>query len=81
MGVKINHGDADFPFEQLAEIIRGRIRSGEYAPGSKLPTIAKITEESGLAPMTIRRAMAELSKEGLVRIVPGRGTFVKKEQG
>ena len=76
MGVIIDHGAADFPFQQLAAIIRERIKSGEYAPGSKLPTIVEITGETGLTPMTIRRAMALLSDEGLVRIVPGRGTFV-----
>jgi len=74
--VQIDHDAAEFPFEQLAAIIRGRIASGEYAAGQKLPTINDIVGETGLAPTTIRRAFAVLAKEGLVRIVPGRGTYV-----
>jgi len=37
--VRIDHGSAEFPYLQLARILRGRIRSGEFPPGSKLPTI------------------------------------------
>ena len=78
MRVQIDPGAADFPFEQLAAILRNRIKSGQYPPGTKLPTIAEITAETGLSPMTIRRAMKALSAEGLVRVVRGRGTYVAK---
>lgn len=76
--VQIDHGGADFPYLQLAERLRERIRSGEFGPGAKLPTIAEIVSETGLSPMTIRRAVAVLAEEGLVRVVPGRGTFVSQ---
>jgi GntR family transcriptional regulator len=76
MGVHIDHGAADFPYVQLAGILRGRISKRTYPPGSKMPTIIQLVEETGLAPDTIRRAMALLAAEGLVRIVPGRGTYV-----
>jgi len=78
--VQIDHGGPDFPYEQLAAILRQRISSGECAPGDKLPTIAAIVEETGLSPMTIRRAFRVLADEGLVRVVPGRGTFVARGQ-
>ena len=74
--VRIDHDAADFPFEQLAVQLRERITSGEYAAGQKLPTINEIVSETGLSPMTIRRAVKTLADEGLVRVVPGRGTFV-----
>ena len=76
MRVKIDHDAAEFPFEQLASIIRERIASGQYAAGQKLPTINDIVADTGLAPTTIRRAFAVLANEGLVKIVPGRGTYV-----
>lgn len=76
--VRIDHDAADFPFEQLAVQLRERIASGEYAAGQKLPTINEIVSETGLSPMTIRRAVKILADEGLVRVVPGRGTFVAK---
>jgi DNA-binding GntR family transcriptional regulator len=76
--VQIDHDAAEFPFAQLAAQIRERISSGEYPPGAKLPPIAEIVADTGLSPMTIRRAYKVLDDEGLVLIVPGRGTFVRK---
>jgi GntR family transcriptional regulator len=74
--VQIDHGGADFPYVQLADQLRARIRSGEFGPGAKLPTIDEIVADTGLSPMTIRRAYRVLADEGLVRVVKGRGTFV-----
>jgi DNA-binding GntR family transcriptional regulator len=76
--VEIDHGAAEFPFMQLAAILRERIRSGEYPPGRKIPAIIELEEESGLSTMTVRRAIAVLAGEGLVHTVPGRGTFVRQ---
>jgi DNA-binding GntR family transcriptional regulator len=74
--VQIDHDAAEFPFEQLADQIRRSIGAGEYPRGSRLPTIVDIVADTGLSPMTIRRAFRVLTDEGLVRVVPGRGTFV-----
>lgn len=80
MRVQIDHEAAEFPYLQLAAILRERIASGEYGPGAKLPTIIEITAQTGLTAMTIRRSMRLLADEGLISIVPGRGTFVAKRQ-
>ena len=78
MRVRIDHDSAEFPYLQLARIIRERIRAGEFPPGSKLPTINEITGETGLSPMTIRRAYRELAD--VAEVVPGRGTFVRQRE-
>jgi DNA-binding GntR family transcriptional regulator len=77
--VQIDHESARFPFQQLADALRDRITSGEFPPGRKLPTISEITSQTGLSPMTIRRAFRVLADEKLVTVVPGRGTFVVKD--
>jgi GntR family transcriptional regulator len=74
--VDIDHSAAEFPYLQLAAILRARIRDGTYPPGRKIPAIIELEDESGLSTMTVRRAVAVLADEGLVRTVPGRGTFV-----
>jgi GntR family transcriptional regulator len=74
--VEIDHQAAEFPFMQLAAILRARITSGEYPPGRKIPAIIELEEESGLSTMTVRRAVKVLADEGLVQTIPGRGTFV-----
>jgi GntR family transcriptional regulator len=65
-----------FPYEQLAAILRGRIRDGTYPPGRKIPTHLELERESGLSPMAVRRAVRVLREAGFVRTKPGRGTFV-----
>jgi len=77
--VRIDHGAADFPYEQLAARLRERIAAGEFPPGAKLPSIDDIVQQTGLSPMTIRRAWGILEAEGLVVIRPGRGTFVSRQ--
>jgi GntR family transcriptional regulator len=74
--VTIDHGAAEFPYEQLAGILRERIRTGAYPRGRKIPPLLALEREFGLSSMTVRRAVHTLADEGLLRIVPGRGTFV-----
>jgi len=76
--VRIDHEAEEFPYLQLAAQIRDAITSGEYRPGAKLPPITEIVAQTGLSPMTVRRAYRMLADEGLAMIVPGRGTFVRK---
>jgi GntR family transcriptional regulator len=77
--VRIDHDAEAFPFEQLAAILRQRIADGTYPPGSRIPTLMALEAESGLSPMTVRRAVRLLADEGWVRSRPGRGTFVVPE--
>jgi GntR family transcriptional regulator len=74
--ITIDHDSAEFPFQQLARALRDGIESGEYPPGRKMPSIDAIVKETGLSPMTIRRAFQVLAAEGHVTVVPGRGTYV-----
>ena len=74
--MQIDHEGEEFPYQQLAAYFRGRISSGADAPGSKLPSLSYLVSETGLSPKTVRHAMKTLAAEGLVRIVPSRGTFV-----
>ncbi len=60
---------------KLAAHLRDAIVSGAYAPGAKLPSIEAIIAETGLSPMTVRRAYGVLAAEGRVVVVPGRGTY------
>jgi DNA-binding transcriptional regulator YhcF (GntR family) len=76
--VRIDHEAEEFPFQQLARVITERIASGEYPPGSRLPSMSAFAEESGLNMTTVQRAIRLLREQGTVRVVPGRGTFVPR---
>ena len=63
-------------WQQLAGILRGKIASGEYPAGRRMPSETTLVQEYGLARGTVRQAMKALEDEGLVVRVQGRGTFV-----
>lgn len=53
-----------------------RIRSGEFAPGDRLPTEKKLMEQYGVGRNSIREAVQALVTLGLVEVRPGRGATV-----
>lgn len=61
--------------EQIAEDLRSRIESGEFAPGAKLPSIRTLAEEYGVAQMTANGALKQLVADQLV-VASKRGHFV-----
>lgn len=63
-------------YTQIAETVRQRIGSGIYAPGSRLPSEKALGEEFGVVRNTIRRALADLEADGLIRVLPGMGRVV-----
>lgn len=65
-------------YVQLAAILRQRISSGIYPPGSRLPSEASLSKNFGMSSMTARQAVGVLVEEGLVRRVQGSGTFVQR---
>ena len=74
--VRVDHDAPEPIFLQIADILRGRIAGGKYPPGTPVPSIERIRQETGVSVMTIRKGIGVLAAEGWVRIVPGKGTFV-----
>lgn len=61
---------------QLAAILRDGIEDGTWPAGSRLPSEHAMVRETGLSQSTVRRSVALLRGEGLVRVSPGRGLYV-----
>lgn len=61
-------------YMKLAEHYRQRIKSGELAPGARLPTQGEMAAEHGVAPSTIHRFMRVLKLEGAIH-TSHEGTF------
>jgi DNA-binding GntR family transcriptional regulator len=62
-------------WENIAELLRAAILSGEFEPGSKLIE-TELAERFGTSRGPIREAIRELAREGLVTELPRRGTLV-----
>jgi GntR family transcriptional regulator len=63
--------------DQLVAVIRERIASGDYPPGSKLPTARELADEFDISARTVTDALAILRESGEVIGVRGRGVFVQ----
>jgi len=61
---------------QLTAVIRGRIISGYYPPGSRLASVRELAEEAGVNPNTMQRALAELESTGVIFSQRTSGRFV-----
>ena len=63
-------------WRRIADDIRLDIVGGKLARGEQLPTEAALAERFAANRHTVRRALAVLAEEGVVRAEQGRGTFV-----
>ncbi len=56
------------------------IAAGQLVPGARLPPERRLAESLGVSRMTVRQALGELERDGLLRRVVGRagGTFVRE---
>lgn len=63
---------------QIREIIRRRVLDGTYAPHSQMPSESQMMEAFSVSRITIRQALGDLQKEGLIFKVPGKGSYVAK---
>jgi GntR family transcriptional regulator len=63
---------------RVADDIRMRIESGEYAPGQQLPTLDELAEANGCSLAVIRKALDLLRQQGLVVTQHGKGSFVRE---
>ncbi|HEY0827704.1 MAG TPA: GntR family transcriptional regulator [Bacilli bacterium] len=71
-------------YHQLKEILRSQIENGNWKSGDIIPNENLIASDYGLSRGTVREAMDDLVREGLLTRQRGRGTFVaapKLEQG
>lgn len=64
------------PYEQVRSQVVALVRSGDLAPGTRLPTVRRLAGDLGLAANTVARAYRELERAGVVETRGRHGTFV-----
>jgi GntR family transcriptional regulator len=66
-------------YQQIHELIRHRIATGEYPHGSQIPSEHKLCRELRVSRVTLRESLRKLVRARLLVKVPGKGTFVTPE--
>jgi len=61
----------------IIQDIQDRVLSGEWAPGSQLPSERELVTDYGASRPVVREALAGLVEMGFIEIHPGRGSFVR----
>lgn len=79
MSALIERGAGVTLWRQIERSIEADIVAGRAASGSRLPTEAQLAATFRVNRHTVRRAMEELERRGLVRIEQGRGSFVAED--
>jgi GntR family transcriptional regulator, frlABCD operon transcriptional regulator len=67
-------------YVQLIETIKQDINAGKYPIGIRLPTEKEMCDMYNVSRITIRRAIIELEREGIVQKQHGIGTFVNNNK-
>ena len=65
-------------WEAIAQALRDDIAAGRFQPGARLPNETALAERFAVNRHTLRQAVRSLAESGFVRVVHGRGTFVRE---
>lgn len=67
-------------YNQIAGNLREEISAGRFEPSGRLPSEAEIGTRFGVSRVTVRLALDELNREGLIERRKGKGTFLAGRQ-
>ena len=65
-------------YGRIRDELRASIVSGTYAPHARLPSESELMARYGVSRITVRHALSQLEKEGVLFKVAGKGVFVSK---
>jgi DNA-binding GntR family transcriptional regulator len=76
MGIMEHVRSSELPSERVAADLRRRVRSGEWAPGSQIPSVAQLAEHYSTSRTTVQKSVRILVAEEILVTRHGWGTFV-----
>ena len=63
--------------ERTRELLRATL-VGKTGPGERVPSERELARQLGVSTTTVSRALQELQQEGILRRMPGKGTFMSE---
>lgn len=65
-------------YGRIKELLRSAILDGTYPPHSRMPSESELGRRFNVSRITVRHALGDLQKEGLIFSLHGKGTFVSR---
>lgn len=65
-------------YAQIKDELRSRILDGRYTPHERLPSESELMALFSVSRITVRQALGDLQREGLLFKIHGKGTYVSK---
>jgi GntR family transcriptional regulator len=63
-------------YEQIVYAVKKAVAQGALKPGDRVPSVRAVSEELGVNPNTVQKAVAELTAQGVLEVHSGQGCFV-----
>ena len=77
LNIRISYYSEKPMYEQIEEQIKEAICNNQAEDNEPLPSVRQLSSKLNVSAITIKRAYADLEKEGFIYTVAGKGTFVK----
>jgi GntR family transcriptional regulator len=74
--IRITTGSPAPIYQQITTQVRHAVATGAIAEGELLPSVRALAEQLLINPNTVAKAYADLSKDGLIESLPGKGLAV-----
>ena len=76
LSFRVTPGSPTPLYQQITTHVRHAIVSGTVRPGDLLPSVRALAEQLLINPNTVAKAYAELSRDGLIETLPGKGVAI-----
>lgn len=79
MNLIISNSSKEPIYQQIYRQVKNEILSNNLKEGEKLPSIRYLAKELRISVITTKRAYDELENDGFLMTIPGKGSFVARQ--
>ena len=76
MEILISNSSGKPIYEQICQQIKSQIMDGTLTAGETLPSMRSLAKDLHLSVITVQRAYEDLTRDGFIETVSGKGSFV-----
>ncbi len=74
--IQLSYESGKSIYEQIVEQMKYHVIRGHLAPDDLIPSVRKMAMDLGITPNTVAKAYQELERDGIIRTIPGKGTYI-----